>query len=152
MFKTFELENQPLINDFPVFQESEKKSFLSLDIKPGQILNDITMAINRTRKEIMIIKETKETKLKNMLDMFDSTLSDLKRFKTSGAPILEAIKTMRKLPEFGLQNEKINFEWPKKEDLLVMPEDKPIKIEKLIYQMDAGSLGIYSIQVVLSNG
>ena len=94
MFKKFELENQPLIKELPVFLESEKKTFLSLDIKENQILNDITMAINRTRKEIMSIKEAKDTKLKNLFAM--DPINECKRLKVASCLSLEeSVHSMR---------------------------------------------------------
>ncbi len=63
------------------------------------------MAINRTRKEINLIKESKDKTLKNILEMFNSPVSEWKRFKCSpGLSFEESVKTMRILPVFGNQN------------------------------------------------
>ena len=40
----------------------------------------------------------------------------------------EAIKTIRKLPLFGYNGYQPDFEWPKDQDLLAMPDDNPIKV------------------------
>ena len=42
--------------------------------------------------------------------------------------MLEAIKTLRKLPLFGLPNYEPDFEWPTDLDLLDMPKGNPIKV------------------------
>jgi hypothetical protein len=73
----------------------------------------------------------------DVLKKVDSKISELKRFKNSeGRSLEEAVKTMRKLPVLGYQDEVMDFEWPQEKDLLAMPKDKPFKIEKLIYQKD----------------
>ena len=55
MFNDFEIDNQPLIKDLPVFLGDEIKTFYSLKIDSVSIINELTMAISRTRKAVMRI-------------------------------------------------------------------------------------------------
>ena len=65
-----------------------------------------------------------------------------------------AIKTMRKLPVFGMDKYKDDYEWPNERDLPSMPKNKPIKVIGFNYKVssmpDCKRFG--AIQVLLSNG
>ena len=75
--------------------------------------------------------------------VIDSTIFEFKRFKNSDVRSLEeAVKTLRKLPLFGLQNQLINFEYPFAANLLAMPKDKQITVEKFVYLRDSVESGI----------
>ena len=47
------------------------------------------------------------------------------------------------------ENYQDDFEYPLVADLLTMPKDKPIKIEKFIFSLNASENKIHSVQVVL---
>ena len=69
----------------------------------------------------------------------------------------QAMKTIRKLPLLGYtDNNKlaINFVWPEEQDMLQMPEDKPIEAVGFNWHKSDYSNGNYigALQVILSNG
>ena len=69
----------------------------------------------------------------------------------------QAMKTIRKLPLLGYtDNNKlaINFVWPEEQDMLQMPEDKPIEAVGFNWHKSDDFNGnfIGALQVILSNG
>ena len=68
----------------------------------------------------------------------------------------QAMKTIRKLPLLGYtDNNKlaINFVWPEEQDMLQMPEDKPIEAVGFNWhKSDVNGSYIGALQVILSNG
>ncbi len=75
----------------------------SLDIKAGLIVQELALAITRSRKEINRIQESKDNKLKTISNLLKKTIADWKSFEiTYEIPVEEAVKTMRKLPVFGI--------------------------------------------------
>jgi hypothetical protein len=69
----------------------------------------------------------------------------------------KAIRSLRKLPKFGISDkgaEYFDFEWPKKDQLLQMPEDEtPVKVVAIEWQESSKFPNfIGAIQLELSNG
>lgn len=74
---------------------------------------------------------------------------DFEARKRPGKLLKKAVKTMRKLPCFGMVREPV-FEWPTAAVLLAMPPDKPIKVDSFEYRFCKG-YGLHSVSVKLTN-
>lgn len=62
---------------------------------------------------------------------------------------------MRKLPMYGTNPDgrKPDFEWPTAHDISKMPQDKPIKVVAIEWQLDSYNMCyIGGIRLVFSNG
>ena len=57
--------------------------------------------------------------------------------RVKSSKIEEAVKTLRKLPVFGPPKHQTDFEWPTEKELLMMPTDQPIMVNKIRYKIDS---------------
>jgi len=77
------------------------------------------------------MQSLKENKVKQLIEMFEQTMNAFTEKNFKPQQLLaknlreEAVKTMRKLPVFGYNNQgnyKTDYEWPTAADILEMPE------------------------------
>jgi hypothetical protein len=80
---------------------------------------------------------------------FDSHCKELHENRERKLKIEQAVKTLRKLPEFGGYGTDRKFEWPTASDLINMHTfDTPIRVKYFEYKMRT-SYGLHSIRPIL---
>jgi hypothetical protein len=131
-----------------------------LKIDSAKIIQAIEEEITAVQAELDKIKALKAKELSDHItDVFNKTMTQLNSHckqlhenRERKLKIEQAVKTLRKLPEFGGYGTERKFEWPDASTLISMHTiDKPIKVTQFRYRMRT-SYGLHGILVSLSNG
>ena len=127
-----EAQNNQVLGNFPVFKKGEQYYFELLDLNLPKVIQEVEADLERAKAELARLTKIKEEKTKDLIKMFEETMASF-QLENNHRPRLareEAVKTMRKLPVFGYNNNgtyKPDYEWPTAEDIMAMPEDQPVK-------------------------
>ena len=124
-----------MLGNFPVFKQGEKYYFELLDMNLPKVIQEVESDLERAKSELARLTKIKEDKTKDLIKMFEQTmasfqLEDNKLGMLAARGREEAVKTLRKIPVFGYNNNgtyKTDYEWPTAEDILAMPADQPVK-------------------------
>ncbi len=115
----------------------------------------------RAKQAIEDIKKIKDEKFRNLMDIFKANIKEIKIVAPKRFDLKEirkeAMKTIRKLPLLGYTNDnklEIDFYWPKEQEILQIPEEKPIEAVGFNWHKADYDNGNYigGLQVILSNG
>ena len=126
--------------------------------------NKFAQLMNKDLKAWQEIRDKKKEELTNNFDVLKAQL-DREQTQidqiTQRAKIIEAKKTLKeptlfRLPDVygNIPDDQIDFQWPKKEDLMDMEDGIGVKLQSIAIQYlnNNRQFPIQSIQVILSNG